>query len=205
MTVECKLSLPFFLVATPQLDDPHFTKAVVLIVEHDVHGSLGFIINRPIGIKLSELVGPRDYDIPADITGWYGGPVKTDTGVVLSLANHEHAMQQSVVLSSAERALKQLVEHSRSRLVLRRSSDDAKNQEHRQTPQPLYPFRFLVGYAGWGAGQLSEELRDGTWIQVPYSHDLLYDTNWKTLWERALLGVGVNPRQLITPQQHYLN
>lgn len=205
MTVECKLSLPFFLVATPQLNDPHFTKAVVLIVEHDVHGSLGFIINRPIGIKLTELVGARDYEIPSDVTGWYGGPVKTDTGVVLSLADEEHNVQQSVVLSSAERALKQLVEHAQSRLVIRKNRQRISAAEPAHPTEPLYPFRFLVGYAGWGAGQLSEELREGTWIQVPYNHDLLYDTNWKTLWERALLGVGVNPRQLVATQQHYLN
>lgn len=205
MTIECKLSLPFFLVATPQLNDPHFVKAVVLIVEHDAHGSLGFIINRPIGIKLTELVGPRDYDIPSNLTGWYGGPVKTDTGVVLSLAEQDSVTKQSVVLSSAERALKQLVEHAQSRLVTRKNRRSTDRSPETETEELLYPFRFLVGYAGWGAGQLSEELKEGTWIQVPYSHDLLYDTNWKTLWERALLGVGVNPRQLVATQQHYLN
>ena len=200
MPIDARLPMPFFLVATPQLSDQHFAKAVVLVVENNDNGTLGFIINRPIGIKLKDLVGPRDYDIPPQLTGWYGGPVKMDTGIVLSHCDMDAHANQGVVLSSAERALKQLAESARGRLA----SLECKQVQQRPSP-PLYPFRFLVGYAGWGAGQLQEELQEGTWIQVPYSRELLYETNWKTIWKRALLGVGVNPRQLITSQQSFLN
>lgn len=200
MAVDTELSLPFFLVATPQLTDPHFAKTVVLVVENDENGTLGFIVNRPIGIKLKELVGRRDYEIPHEVTGWYGGPVKTDTGIVLSCGELDSQASRGVVLSSAERALKQLAENARERLDALRGGEGRE-----RVLDPLYPFRFLIGYAGWGAGQLGEELKEGAWIQVPYCRNLLYDTSWKTLWERALLGVGVNPRQLVAPQQPFLN
>lgn len=200
MPTHARLSMPFFLVATPQLNDPHFAKAVVLIVENNDHGSLGFIINRPIGIKLKDLVGPRDYEIPSQLTGWYGGPVKTDTGIVLSHCEMNANADQGVVLSSAERALKQLAQHACERQAALR-----RGETRDRFANPLYAYRFLVGYAGWGAGQLQEEVQEGAWIHVPYNRELLYDTNWKTLWERALLGVGVNPRQLATSTQPYLN
>lgn len=191
------IKLPFFLVASPQLKDPNFAKAVVLLVEHNHSGSLGFIVNRPLGIKLSELVGKRDYDIPRELVGWFGGPVKTDTGIVLYSGDAEQA-EHGFLLSSAESALKQLVESAGN------NSRHGSTYTLATTPG-LYAYRFLVGYSGWGQGQLAQEMLDGTWLQVPYDRHLLFDTNWKTLWERSLLKVGVNPRALVAPSHPYLN
>lgn len=214
--MERSLTLPWLLVAAPQLQDPNFRRAVVLVVEHSSHGTMGFVINRPIQASLADLVNMPHVNIPANIPAWYGGPVERGTGIILHNRPHpgkasdtvatQQATYQGLALSSSEQALIDLVDYS-----IRRSNElsthaPAHADELSVPADGLYPYRFLVGYAGWGAGQLAEELRQGAWIQAPATQELLFHTSWKSLWDRAMgaVGVGAN-KTLVTSAQPYLN
>lgn len=190
------LSAPWLLVATPQLQDPNFKKSVVLIVEHTSAGSMGFIINRPIQTSLADLVTSPKIHVPDNIPGWYGGPVETGTGIIL------HSDKDSIALSSSEETLVDLVDYSEKRmkeLALRQAGDS-------QAPlEPLYPYRFLVGYSGWGEGQLMDEIRQGAWLQTAASPEMIFRTNWQTLWDKAIGKVGVNPKAFAVVDHSYLN
>jgi putative transcriptional regulator len=200
-----KLSLPWLLVATPQLMDPNFKKSVVLIVEHTAAGSMGFIINRPIHASLADLVSNPKIPIPDNIPGWYGGPVETGTGIILhngETVKAEGDTTPTIALSSSEETLVDLVDYS-----AKRSRELAQHRAGSGTPPigPLYPYRFLVGYSGWGAGQLMEEIRSGAWLQLGATQEMLFDTNWQTLWETAMGKVGVNPKAIAIAEHQYLN
>ena len=77
------LSVPWLLVAAPQLSDPNFARSVVLIVDHSERGAFGFILNRQVRTPLSQLVDLPGLAIKDEVPAWYGGPVGTDLGVVL--------------------------------------------------------------------------------------------------------------------------
>lgn len=201
-----KLTLPWLLVATPQLMDPNFKKAVVLIVEHTDSGSMGFIINRPIQTSLADLVTSPKIKIPDNIPGWYGGPVETSTGIILhngaTMKEPGQDPTPTIALSSTEETLVDLVDYSEQRmreLALRQGGNTRVKLE------PLYPYRFLVGYSGWGAGQLMEEVRSGAWLQTAATQEMLFNTNWQTLWDSAMGKVGVNPKAIAIAEHSYLN
>lgn len=200
-----RLPLPWLLIATPQLLDPNFKKAVVLIVEHTTNGSMGFVINRPTQMSLADLVNSPKLKIPESIPGWYGGPIETGTGIILhngdSIKEPHKEPTPTIALSSTEATLVDLVDYSLKRLQ-ELAQRDPRNLE---PLAPLYPYRFLVGYSGWGKGQLMEEIKAGAWLQTAATQDMLFNTNWQMLWDIAMGKIGVNPRA-IAPQDHqYLN
>ncbi len=200
------MSLPWLLVATPQLMDQNFQKAVVLIVEHTASGSMGFVINRPIQTSLAELVTSPKIKIPENIPGWYGGPVETGTGIILhngaTIKEPGHDSTPTIALSSTEETLVDLIDYSEQRmkeLTLRHGGKVEAKIE------PLYPYRFLVGYSGWGEGQLMEEIRAGAWLQTAATQEIIFNSNWKTLWDTAMGQVGVNPKAFAIAEHTYLN
>ena len=191
------LATPSFLVALPQLQDPNFYKSVVLLIEHNKEGAMGFIINRPSQMPLRELVSVDDLEIPYSIPAWVGGPVSADNGLVLhnqDLDDSGTTLSQDISLSSSDLALKNLV-----------SVANQKMQPTLNQPGPMYPYRFVVGYAGWGPGQLDEEIKLGAWIQVPMDSKILFDTPWQGIWDAALEGIGVNPMDIAPAAQPFLN
>lgn len=196
------LEPPFVLVALPQLQDPNFQKSVVLVVEHNEDGAMGFIVNRPSTMPVREIMVNQDIDIPSSVPAWIGGPVGADNGLVLhnqieSAANAVFS-DQFTVSSSAE-ALRGLVT----------MADDYESHQGdpARPPRPavLYPYRFLIGYSGWGASQLEDEIRLGTWIQLPFSNHLVFNTPWHEMWNSAMAMIGINPMELAPTMQPYLN
>jgi putative transcriptional regulator len=198
------LSLPWLLVATPQLLDPNFKKSVVLIVEHSPQGSLGFILNRPVQASLADLVTTTNVDVPENVPVWYAGPIDRGSGIILQdrtvVDKRSAGNPISLSLSSSETALTDLVDHSR-----RRMSELKTAMPGDPPPDVLYPFRFLVGHSGWGPGQLSGELRAGAWIQAQASWSLLFNTKWGSIWDEALGMLGASPRTLAPAVHQYLN
>ena len=113
------LGPPTLLVASPQLQDPNFKKSVVLLLEYSDQGSMGFVINRPAGVPLQEVLSEQDYDIPTDVPVWFGGPVETETGIILhnqadteAAEAEKKAMGPSVILSSNEQTLESLLDYA---------------------------------------------------------------------------------------------
>lgn len=231
MTNDRSLNLPWLLVATPQLIDPIFKRRVVLIVEHGRAGSMGFVLNQKTQSPLSDLVSVGYVKIPSYIGAWYGGPVERQSGVILSNQTTIVAPQQNITpplrsedsatpprdkapvksfefdepviqtgyaLSSSEETLIELVSHFEERRLASPSTMPS-------VQEGLYPYRFLIGYAGWGRGQLEREIRAGVWIQTPATPKLVFDTEWQQLWHDCMSQVGINPRSFAPSHHQYLN
>jgi putative transcriptional regulator len=214
------LKLPWLLVATPQLLDPNFKKKIVLIVEHGHHGSMGFVINQPIRTPLADLIVDSPMMIPRHLPAWYGGPVQGEHGIILHEGSAaplksnrtmtsgggqtiSSGSQGEYLLSSSEEALTNLIMHLDAR---HRDLKLGVGEESKLNPGTrLYPFRFLVGYAGWRGGQLENEIRQGAWIQTPASPQLVFDTPWPEMWTTALALIGVNPRALAPGSPVFIN
>jgi len=137
------LEPPLFLVAMPQVQDPFFRQSVVLLLAHTEEGSFGFIVNRPTGLKLTEILEGMgiDWQGAADAEAFLGGPVQPETGTVL----FEGAPPGRVVVEHEVVPGVHLSQHLGDLEVL--------------AAAPPERFRLLLGYAGWGEGQLEAEIR----------------------------------------------
>lgn len=215
------LSLPWLLLATPQLNDPNFAKSVVLIMEHGATGSMGFIVNRPLQTSLANLVdapaGETDQgtssviEIPDSIPAWYGGPVGKGSGIILhnQRLSHHHSTSVSDELSGTFKSSEHLYLTSDAKTLVDLVNYEKKRQKYGVGSAGgvtlMHAFRFLVGYAGWDQGQLEEEMREGAWLQAPVSDEVLFATSWAKMWDKAMEKVGVRPVTLAPTSQTYLN
>ena len=168
-----------FLIAMPTLDDPNFHHTTTYICEHNEDGALGVVINRPLEIQLGEIL--VHMDITTDIeairnqTVYMGGPVQSDRGFVLHepVGNWEATLQVTDTIGITS-----------SRDIL---DDIAKGEG------PEHAI-ITLGYAGWGAGQLEQELADNTWLSGPASSKIVFETPSEERWlaAAALLGIDLN-------------
>lgn len=166
-----------FLIAMPGLEDPNFFHSVTYICEHNDEGALGLVINRPLEIKLGEILQhinlkhatPEARQIPVHL----GGPVQRERGFVL------HAP-----LGEWEATLKVT-----DRIGITSSIDILAAIAQNRGPE-----RSLValGYAGWGAGQLEQELADNAWLSGPADPEILFNTPNEARWKAAAALLGVD-------------
>jgi putative transcriptional regulator len=176
------LVAPVMLLAMPQVSDPFFRNSVVLLLAHQDEGSFGFIVNRATELKVAEIL--RDLEVewhgdPGALAG-FGGPVQPQIGTVLFAA--ESAGGDSVP-ESTEVLPGIRVSQNLSELA-------------QLAAAPPERFRLLLGYAGWGAGQLIDEIVRNDWLTAPIDLDLLFSTSTEEAWERAVRSVGVDPATL---------
>jgi putative transcriptional regulator len=170
-----------FLIAMPAMADPHFSRALAYICEHNENGALGIVINRPIEMRLNELLDQinveGEYRARNDADHvYFGGPVQTDRGFVL---HQPVGAWQSTIAVSRDTALTT-------------SKDILEATARGQGPQKML---VSLGYAGWTAGQLEQELAQNAWLTVePNEADkdaIIFDlpTEQKLTAAMALLGV----------------
>lgn len=175
------------LIAMPNLRDPNFERSVVLLCQHGEGGAMGIVVNRLSEYCLGDVLGQMDMhtDIPAvgDAPVLIGGPVQPERGFVLHAGGGPWE-------SSFEVAPGLSVTTSRDILAAMAAG---------QGPRRVV---VALGYSGWGAGQLEEELRDNHWLVAPVSAQLLFDTPLEERWEAAAALVGVNLFQLATYAGH---
>jgi putative transcriptional regulator len=175
---------PAFLVAMPQLRDPNFRRTVVLLVHHDEEGTFGVVLNRPTGITAPDLCSTLDvewYGAPDAGIGW-GGPVQPQTGWLL------FGRDDDVGLDGDEdvRSVGQGIHFAGSLEVLRRVALN-----------PPDDVRLLLGYAGWGPGQLESELAEGAWLIAPVTREAVFEVEDDELWEHVVRSLGIEPSTLI--------
>ena len=173
---------PGLLVAMPQLGDPNFERAVVLMIEHRDEGSFGIILNRPGRIPVSLVLGGFEIEWTGDpftLVG-FGGPVQSETGWLVHEPVEGEPAAAGTLLVAPGIAL------SMSLTMLKRLAAD-----------PPARLRFFMGYAGWGAGQLADEMVQGSWLHAAATPDLVFDTPAERMWERALRSIGVDPAALV--------
>ena len=172
---------PVLLLSMPQLTDPNFNRAVVLLCKHSEEGAFGLVVNRPLltsGTVTVNLDPPVSTDRELQI--WVGGPVEPYRSWILVGQEPDEdeelrgmRVADSLYLSTSPDLLRRLLEPS---------------------PPPLA--RLIVGYAGWGPGQLEAELDESSWLISDVDRDLLFNTPSDKLWEAAIRRLGADPAAL---------
>jgi putative transcriptional regulator len=169
---------PSLLLSMPQLEDPNFRRTVVLLCQHSPEGAWGLVLNRPTGQLAAEVVQmdpPLSRDSGLEI--WVGGPVEPQRGCILTGEALDEddgiRLADGLFLSGSPALLRRLIE---------------------QAPNPRT--RLLMGYAGWGPGQLEAELTQSSWLIGDLDLDLVFDTDAAVLWETAIRRLGADPSML---------
>lgn len=166
-----------FLIAMPSLADPNFSRTVTYICVHNEEGAMGIVVNRPLEFALGEVFAQMDLvsDDPAVLARpvYQGGPVHTDRGFVL----HRPASSWgSTIAVTPQLAV------STSRDILAAIAAGSG------------PTDTLValGYAGWGAGQLEQEMAENAWLSGPADLEILFHTPPAARWSDAARLIGVD-------------
>jgi len=191
-----QLSTPSLLVALPGLTDPHFSRSVLLLVQHGRDGAMGYVINRPLPSSLRDANFQNRYKIPNHIPVWMGGPLATNNGIVLHNEGRDVSATfafDSLRISVSEEAIDGLIESAEEEL-----RQDQPRRGHQ-------PFRFILGQASWGPKQLEAELKAGLWIQRPMDEKLVFSTPWQEIWSLAFDDLGIHPLDIKASMQNYLN
>jgi putative transcriptional regulator len=176
------LTTPVLLMAMPQVLDPFFHRSVVLLLHHEEAGSFGFIVNRPTGIKVSEILKGMDIGWAGreEAIAFFGGPVQPQLGTVLF----------APVLDDTD------PEDSATEVIPGVALTQHIGDLSRLAEAPPDQFRLILGYAGWGEGQLMEEILRNDWLTAPVSSDLIFAADPEEVWGAALRSVGIDPAAL---------
>jgi putative transcriptional regulator len=175
-----------FLIAMPGMAGDTFAGSVVYLCEHTEKGALGLVINKPIDIKLKNLFEKveltLDRDDLADEPVYFGGPVQTERGFVL----HERLDGDGGHYNSS-------LQIPGGDLEMTTSKDVLEALSHGAGPKKVL---VTLGYSGWGAGQLEDELRRNSWINVSASPEVIFDTPVEQRYDKALSLLGIDARML---------
>ena len=178
---------PSLLVAMPQLIDPNFHRTVVLIVHNDDSGSFGVVLNRATDLNTSDLLESLsidwrgDGDAPID----WGGPVQPQTGWILFDPTDGRAEGDEVPLGED-------VQMAGNDICFTGTLDILRDL----AAEPPDRLRVLLGYAGWGPGQLETELTEGAWLVAPVSADVVFEVDGDAMWELVIRRMGIEPAML---------
>lgn len=175
---------PAFLLSMPQLADPNFNRTVVLLCSHNDRGAFGLVVNRPL-----ETTGRVTVNLDPPVTSdrelqvWIGGPVEPQRSWILvghtpgdaddGSAYAATAVTSDLYLSTSPDLLRRLLE-----------------------PDPPAHARLIVGYAGWGPGQLEAELEASAWLMSDVDRELIFNTPPERMWEAAIRRLGADPATL---------
>ncbi len=171
-----------FLIAMPSMEDPNFSRTVTIICEHNENGAMGIIVNQPTTLFVDELLSPLiDNEASHSSSNtihhhqpvYAGGPVQLDRGFILHDSDKQwdstHIIDNDLSLTTSEDILLSIAQ--------------GKGPENSL---------IALGYAGWAAGQLEEELSANAWLTVPYEADIIFDTPIEQRWHSAATKIGVD-------------
>jgi putative transcriptional regulator len=172
------------LVAMPSLADPNFSHSVTLVCEHNERGALGLVINRPLDMRMSEVLDQlslvTDNARLRAMPVLAGGPVQRDRGFVLHRPGEKS--RESTMSDSDS------LHVTTSRDVL---AAMAKGEGPVQAV-------IALGYAGWEAGQLDEELLQNAWLTVPCDDSLIFELPFEHRWHAAARLLGIELSRIST-------
>jgi putative transcriptional regulator len=180
-----------FLIAMPGMADDTFSGAVVYLCEHSEKGALGLVINKPIDITLANLFEKVDLSLEgsdlAEQPVYFGGPVQTERGFVL----HEPQGDDAQAFNSTLQVP--------GGLEMTTSKDVLEALSHGQGPKRVL---VTLGYSGWSAGQLEDEIGRNGWLTVDAQPAIIFDTPVAQRYDRALALLGIDPRMLSQEAGH---
>jgi len=182
-----------FLIAMPGMADANFARTVVYICAHSDDGAMGFVINRPQQLNFSDVLlhldiveedevirlpgTTRDFPIRS------GGPVESGRGFVLH--SDDYLSESSIPVSDD--------------ICLTATLDIVRAISRGRGPQRGL---MMLGYAGWGAGQIESEIGANGWLSCPAQEELIFDKNLDSKYERALGLMGITPAMLSAEAGH---
>ena len=171
---------PSLLLSMPQMQDPNFARTVVLLCDFRPEGAFGLVVNRPTEVAASEMVRlepPVEHG--NDLRLFIGGPVQPERGWILMseppVDPDYRTIREGLYLSASPEVLRYVLESS-----------------------PPARARVLAGYAGWGPGQLDEELAQSAWLIGEIALDLIFDIDPAAMWDVAIRRLGADPSALQT-------
>jgi putative transcriptional regulator len=170
-----------FLIAMPSLADPNFFHSVTYICEHNENGAMGIVINRPLEIDLGVVLDHMNLKSPDESVGrqtvFLGGPVECERGFVLHepLDDWDSTMPitESIGITSSRDILQAICAGRGPRHAL-----------------------VALGYAGWGGGQLEQEMVDNAWLSGPADSDIMFSVPVEDRWHAAARMAGVDLNKL---------
>ena len=175
------------LIALPALDDPHFSRGVALICQHDEAGAMGVVVNRASEYTLGDVLAQMNLQTgDAALSGQIvlnGGPVHPERGFVLHDGQRE--WDSTLVISDT--------------LALTTSRDILEAIAEGEGPQRVV---VALGCAGWGAGQLEYELGENSWLTVEADLGVIFDTPVAERYDQALLLLGLQSWMLSPEAGH---
>ncbi|NNF47967.1 MAG: DUF179 domain-containing protein [Desulfofustis sp.] len=165
-----------FLISTPQMPDPRFEEQVILICAHSEEGAMGVAVNKPNPyFSLEEILRSANLNVPESPLPpvYVGGPVELESAFVLYRSNYrvEHQLEinEGLALSRESKILEDISEGNGPESYL-----------------------FLLGYAGWGPGQLEAELLADGWLSLPASESIIFDIENQEKWRTAAMLYGID-------------
>lgn len=170
-----------FLIAMPSLTEPPFSRGVAFICQHDEDGAVGLLVNQLSEYRFGDVLSQMKLDCKdpdlADAPVLIGGPVQQERGFVL---HREHGHWESSYRINGDWS----VTTSRDILVAMASGEGPRLA------------LMALGYSGWGAGQLEQELKDNTWLTAEANERVIFHTPLEERWSAAAGLVGIDPLQL---------
>jgi len=176
-----------FLIAMPNLMDPFFHQSVAYIIEHNEEGAMGIVINQPTEVDLNELFTHLDIETTENIAGdkkvMSGGPVNVERGFIVHspFGNWESSMRLG------------------NGIAVTTSQDILNAIANDKGPGDL---EIILGYAGWDAGQLDQEILENSWLSVAADPDILFHTPAEKRWKAAVELLGIDVEHLSSEAGH---
>jgi putative transcriptional regulator len=187
-----------FLIAMPGMADDNFAGSVVYLCEHTERGALGLVINKPSDIKLGRLFEkvdlPLDREELAEQPVYIGGPVQTERGFVL----HERGEDDAADID-ADGATYTSSLRIPGGMAMTTSKDVLEALASGAGPKRVL---VTLGYAGWSAGQLEDEIARNGWITVDAQPEVIFETPIEQRYDKALSLLGIDPRMLSSEAGH---
>ena len=176
-----------FLIAMPGMVDPNFAGSLIYLFEHTERGAMGLVVNRPTEVDLATLFDKIELKLEIapllKVPVYFGGPVQIERGFVLHESNPQISYSSSLVIPGG--------------LTMTTSKDVLEAVATGNGPQH---FLMTLGYAGWGAGQLEEEITLNGWMNVPLNHhqmiDIIFNTPSSQRYEKAIGHLGFDLSRL---------
>jgi putative transcriptional regulator len=175
------------LIAMPQLNDPNFAQTVALICEHTDKGALGIVLNKPLPMKLSDVLSQMKLEPKSEQIGEMpvlrGGPVHTDRGFVLHRPggewDHTHKVSDAIQVTT--------------------SRDVLAAMARGEGPSDAF---IALGYAGWESGQLERELKENAWASMPVDARVVFELPFEERWAGAWRLMGIDVERLSPEAGH---
>jgi putative transcriptional regulator len=175
------------LIAMPAMRDPRFIQSVIFICAHSAEGAMGVVLNRPVKAPkfpdLLQQLGVEPNPPKRHLPVGTGGPVDDTRGFVLH--SPDWSGEGSMEVDDAH--------------LLSANLDILRAVAAGGGPEKA---RLVLGYAGWAAGQLDDEMMQNSWLNVPADEAIIYDTDYNTKWQRALAKLHIDPAQLSSGAGH---